>query len=75
MLLIVDDNEDILFNLKIMLETRGYDVLTATSGKEALEMLSSLENLPEVIISDIMMPSMNGYEFFASVSSHSKWIH
>lgn len=75
MLLIVDDNEDILFNLKIMLETRGYDVLTATSGKKALEMLSSLENLPEVIISDIMMPSMNGYEFFASVSSHSKWIH
>lgn len=75
MLLIVDDNEDILFNLKIMLETRGYDVLTANSGKKALKMLSSIENVPEVIISDIMMPIMNGYEFFASVSKHPKWNH
>ena len=75
LIVIVDDNMDILFNLKIMLETRGYDVLSASSGKEGLKLLSSIEKLPEVIISDIMMPNMNGYEFFASTSSHPEWNH
>ena len=75
LLLVVDDNEDILFNLKIMLETNGYEVVTATSGERALEVLNSLKKTPEVIISDIMMPNMNGYEFFASVSSHPQWNH
>jgi CheY-like chemotaxis protein len=73
MILIVDDNEDILFNLKIMLEKMDYDVVTATSGEEALNVLSTLETIPEVIISDIMMPNMNGYDFFSVVSSNSQW--
>jgi len=70
MLLIVDDNEDILFNLKIMLEKMEYEVVTARSGEEALNLLSSNDIIPEVIISDIMMPNMNGYEFFSAVSAH-----
>jgi len=72
MLLIVDDNEDILFNLKILLEKKGYDVESATNGEKALNLLLSSEKLPEVIISDIMMPKMNGYEFFAAVSAHAQ---
>lgn len=72
MLLIVDDNEDILFNLKILLEKKGYDVKSATNGEKALNLLFSSEKLPEVIISDIMMPKMNGYEFFAAVSAHAQ---
>lgn len=70
MLLIVDDTKDLLFTLKIMLESRGYDVETATSGEEALKKLSTIEKIPEVIISDIMMPKMSGYEFFSAVSAH-----
>ncbi len=70
MLLIVDDNEDILFNLKIMLEKMGYEVITCNSGEQALKFLSSNDIIPEVIISDIMMPNMNGYEFFSAVSAH-----
>jgi len=72
MLLIVDDNEDILFNLKILLEKRDYDVITARSGQEALKILSTIKTIPELIISDIMMPNMNGYEFFSQVSSNSQ---
>lgn len=68
LLMVVDDNQDILFNLKILLESKGYKVKTANSGEMALKILSNQENLPEVIISDIMMPNMNGYEFFAAVS-------
>ncbi|MFX1325374.1 MAG: response regulator, partial [Promethearchaeota archaeon] len=71
LLMVVDDNQDILFNLRILLESQNFEVLTASSGEEALNVLLSGESIPEVIISDIMMPKMNGYEFFASVSTHS----
>ncbi|MHA2180530.1 MAG: response regulator, partial [Promethearchaeota archaeon] len=72
MLLIVDDNEDILFNLKILLEAKGYEVNSATNGENALDLLLSTEKTPEVIISDIKMPKMNGYEFFAALSTHPR---
>jgi CheY-like chemotaxis protein len=75
LVMIVDDNEDILFNLKIMLETRGYEVITAPSGKVATEILLTITDEPEVIISDIMMPKMNGYEFFTTVSKNYKLNH
>lgn len=73
LLLIVDDNKDILFNLKILLENRGYETVTARSGEQALKTLSNLKNIPEVIISDIMMPNIDGFEFFNAVSNHSQW--
>jgi CheY-like chemotaxis protein len=72
MLLVVDDNKDILFNLRILLVTKGYEVKSATNGQNALKLLLSTEKTPEVIISDIKMPKMNGYEFFAAVSAHPK---
>ena len=71
LLLIVDDNSDILFNLKILLEKRGYEVITSMSGDKALRTLSALNSTPDVIISDIMMPNMDGYEFFTAISTHS----
>ncbi|MFW9987098.1 MAG: response regulator [Candidatus Odinarchaeota archaeon] len=72
-ILIVDDNEDILFNLKILLENKGYEVKSAINGKIALNILSELRNPPDLIISDIMMPQMNGYEFFSAVSDNPQW--
>ena len=75
LLMVVDDNEDILFNLKLILEPYDYDVKTAISGKKALKKLLTLDKVPDVIISDIMMPDMNGYEFFAAVSANPKWNH
>jgi DNA-binding response OmpR family regulator len=73
LILAVDDNRDILFSLRLMLEKRGYDVITSQSGDKALETLSTLKNYPDVIISDIMMPIMDGYDFFNAVSTHSQW--
>lgn len=70
MLMVVDDNEDILFNLRLILEASDYNIVTAISGKSALNMLLTLEKVPDIIISDILMPEMNGYEFFAAVSSN-----
>ena len=72
LLMVVDDNKDILFTLQLELETDGYKVITASNGKEALNKLSKLDRIPDVIISDIMMPDVDGYKFFETVSSNPK---
>ncbi|MFX0152697.1 MAG: PleD family two-component system response regulator [Candidatus Hodarchaeota archaeon] len=72
-ILVVEDHQKILLNIKLMLEFNDYEPITASNGKKALEVLSKLEVPPDVIISDIMMPEMNGYDFFSEVSKNSEW--
>ncbi len=72
-ILIVDDNKDILFHLKFLLEENNYVVKTAVNGKDALKLLSEIISPPDLIISDIMMPGMNGYDFFAAISNTPLW--
>ncbi len=59
-ILIVDDEPDILDFLSYNLRREGFDVVTAASGKEALE--TALKIRPQLIILDIMMPEMDGVE-------------
>jgi type IV pilus assembly protein PilB len=59
-LLIVDDEEDILLTLAKRLETAGYAVVKARNGKEAIEMV--FKESPDLIIMDVNMPSMDGFE-------------
>ena len=73
LVLVVDDNKDILFNLKLLLESNNYLVETAETGEDALKILGDLETPPDIIISDIMMPKMDGYHFFETVSDNIKW--
>ena len=72
-ILLVEDNDGVLFNLKLALEMSNFTVDTATNGKEAILFLEQVTKLPDVIISDIMMPEMGGYEFFEYVSSQTEW--
>lgn len=60
MLLCIDDNEDVLECEKAFLESFGYTVLTAPSGRKALE-LASIHSV-EVVIVDYFMPEMDGQE-------------
>lgn len=61
-ILLVDDNSDILEVIRVILETEGYRVATANNGAEALARLR--EGLrPELIILDLTMPVMDGWEF------------
>lgn len=63
--LIVDDDDDILNYLSTYLKSAGLKVDTATNGAEALNKLK--QYLPELIISDVQMPEMNGYELCRQV--------
>jgi CheY-like chemotaxis protein len=58
--LVVDDDDAVRMMLKKMLETEAYDVITAGNGMQAL--LSLQEQLPDVVILDIIMPEKEGFE-------------
>jgi len=58
--LAADDNEDILALVAFRLERAGYRVLQARDGSEALRM--ALERRPDMVILDLMMPRLDGYE-------------
>lgn len=67
-ILCVDDNEQILSVRKFLLETRGYRVITATSGYEALEIVE--QHAPgelSLLLSDLLMPQMDGVELVRRV--------
>ena len=73
LILIVEDNVDLLYSLNLVLQSNNYRSITAKNGKIALKILSELEQVPDVIISDILMPEMDGYEFFRVVSNEPQW--
>ena len=58
-LLVVDDEPGLLQAVGVCLKTEGYDVMTARRGEDALIQIA--DTLPDLIISDIRMPGMDGY--------------
>ena len=73
--MLVEDNPDLLLNLKIILENHNFQVIEATNGNHAIKKLSQEKNLPDIILSDIMMPDMNGYELLKTISSIPLYSH
>ncbi|HEX3183497.1 MAG TPA: diguanylate cyclase [Pyrinomonadaceae bacterium] len=67
-ILIVDDNPDKLGLLEAALSLAGYNVNTATDGDEALAAIESYQ--PDLVITDVMMPRMNGYELAQRIRSN-----
>jgi len=59
-ILVVDDENDILEMTSILLEDSGYEVLTASNGETAIEMVQN--NIIDLIILDAVMPGMNGLD-------------
>ena len=75
LILVVEDNPQILKNIQMILEFNDYNVITSTNGTDAMDTLFSSERRPDLIISDIMMPKMDGYEFFKTISKNPKWFN
>ena len=72
-ILVVDDNEDILYSIKNGIEdtNNDYKINTANNGIKCLEML--VEETPDLILLDLMMPNMNGWEVLETIQSNMKW--
>jgi two-component system chemotaxis sensor kinase CheA len=71
-LLIVEDEEDLREMLRDALERRGFHVVTASNGQEALAMIPQIEHLCLVLL-DLFMPEMNGWDFFDALKSNDAW--
>jgi DNA-binding NarL/FixJ family response regulator len=73
-LLVVDDDPNLVLLVKDYLEFRGYEVVAASNGLEALEVMRRLT--PDLIICDVMMPEMDGYTFVQTLRSDraTDWI-
>jgi len=69
-ILIVDDDADLLQLVKVTLERAGFEVFTASSGAEGLEVIKR-KGLPHLAVVDLMMPDMNGFELCAKVQQFS----
>ncbi len=74
MILVVEDDLHLMEGIRDILEINGYDVLTATNGVAGLDVLREQRRPPDLIVSDIMMPRMDGYDFFNEVRRHESWI-
>ncbi|TXD84462.1 response regulator [Subsaximicrobium wynnwilliamsii] len=68
--LIIEDNKDVRENTADILELSNYKVSTAENGKIGLDLAMKL--LPDVIVCDIMMPELNGYEVLQTLSKNTK---
>lgn len=72
LILIVDDNQDLLYSVKKGLESssKSFQVVTAESGVECLKLLNTIK--PDLILLDIMMPNMNGWDLCAKIKSNKE---
>jgi nitrogen-specific signal transduction histidine kinase len=65
--LVVDDEEMVLTMAEMVLKSRGYRVLTASSGEKALQVFSDTKSTIDLMITDMVMPKMNGRELIEKV--------
>jgi CheY-like chemotaxis protein len=68
--LVVDDEPDVLLLCRLNLQQRGHELLEASNGPTALEL--ARERQPEVIVLDLMLPGMNGYEVLENLKQDER---
>ncbi|MGB3508689.1 MAG: response regulator transcription factor [Microcoleaceae cyanobacterium] len=73
-LMLVDDDPNLILLVKDYLEFRGYKVMTAENGRQALELLE--QEIPDLIICDVMMPEMDGYTLVQHIRENqaTEWV-
>ncbi len=72
-ILIVDDEPSIIVPLQFLMEQNGYETMVAFSGEEAMETITS--NPPDLILLDIMLPIIDGFEVCQRVRERPEWNH
>jgi len=71
-ILVVEDHQLLLDAIRDLLEDESFDVFTATNGQRALEIMQEVQ--PDLIVSDIMMPQMDGYTLYQKVRENPEWV-
>ena len=71
--LIVDDEPIILMSLEFLLKKSGYKVFIARDGREALDIVE--KELPDIILLDVMMPEVDGYEVCQKIKNDKETAH
>ena len=69
-IMVIDDDSDMLEAMRFLLESEGFEVITACGGQEGLKMLRSVR--PDYIFLDIMMPVMNGWDVLREIKNDSE---
>jgi CheY-like chemotaxis protein len=69
--MVVDDEEDIRVSVGQVLEICGYEVIKAENGADCLQKLT--QGLPDLVLLDIMMPGMSGWDVAARIKEHDVW--
>ncbi|MDY6791946.1 MAG: response regulator [Thermodesulfobacteriota bacterium] len=72
-ILIVDDDTSIIVALQFLLEQNGYKTMVAFSGEEAMETIAIVE--PDLILLDIMLPVIDGFEVCQRIRENPRWNH
>ena len=72
-ILVVDDEPDILLTVSQMLEMSGYTVIQAKDGVECINKLNELEATPDLVLLDIMMPDVSGWDVAAKIKENPSW--
>jgi len=70
-ILIVDDEPNIVLSLEFLMKREGYEVATAGDGDAALDALAA--HTPDLVILDVMLPKMNGFEVCRRVRADPRW--
>jgi CheY-like chemotaxis protein len=74
-ILLVEDDDEIRDTLQAVLSTRGFHVLAARHGLDAIDQVHRYGARPSVILLDLLMPAMNGEEFLAAQGSEPLLAH
>lgn len=74
-ILIVDDEEDIVKLTEKFLQLENYETLTCSNGSEALQIVEEKHEEIALILLDLMMPNINGYDVLKFIKSNEKFSH
>ena len=71
--LLVDDDLDVCEAYAEVLRDAGHDVMTAHNGREALAVLDGATSLPDLLLVDLMMPLMDGWQLQQALAANPRW--
>lgn len=70
-ILIVDDEPNIVLSLEFLMQQSGYQVVVARDGAEAMEQMAGFR--PDLVLLDVMLPQINGFELCQKIRQNSDW--